>query len=147
MEQKKTKIFLVDDNQHFRQAVKEFLEGNGNFEVIGEASNGETFLKLVENLEPAVILMDLVMPIMDGISASKTRLKNKPNDKIIALSMYSDTLYVKQIAEAGFSGYVMKENVFKEIFNAIETVLRNDFFFFNSDCKDNVNFNPNFLTL
>ncbi len=81
MENKKVNILLVDDNPHFRKAIKEILEMHSDFKVIGEANNGREMLEFICNESPDITIMDVFMPVMDGVEASKKTHEQFPNKK------------------------------------------------------------------
>ena len=91
------KVIIVDDSRIFREGLKFFIQENSNWQVISEASNGQEFLEL-NNLHLAdIVLIDIEMPVMDGIEATKKVLWQHPNLKIIAITMYMDKVYLKQL--------------------------------------------------
>lgn len=124
------KIIIVDDHKFFRKSLKTFFSYNDKYEVIGEASNGEEFLKLLENELPDVVFMDVRMPVMDGIEATKivTNIYEK-EFKIIALTMHEEFEYLKGMIEAGISGYLYKNSMSDQLESAIDTVLGGDMYF------------------
>jgi len=121
---KKIKIFIVDDHNLFRSGLKFILSQFNNLEVIGEASNGKEFLVFLENLSdlPDIILLDINMPIMNGIEATKIALKKFPNLKIIVLSMYGETEYYNTMIDLGVKGFILKDCENKDLIDAIERV-------------------------
>ncbi len=123
------KIILVDDNHPFRNALKTVLENKFNAEIIGEASCGAEFRKL-DNLHSAdVILMDVMMPDVDGITLTMESLWFNPKLKFIAITMHYDNVYLTTLMEAGFKGCVFKSNIFSEIAEAITKVSAGRLFF------------------
>lgn len=120
---KALKVILVDDNEPFRNALKNLLMNKFHVEVIAEASCGAEFNEL-KNLHFAdVILMDVMMPDIDGITLTKKALWANNHLKFIAITMHYDRVYLTSLIEAGFRGCVFKSNIFNEISNAIETVM------------------------
>lgn len=123
------KIILTDDNDPFRSALKNILTNKFNAEIIGEASNGTEFRSL-KNLHLAdVILMDVMIPDVDGITLTKETLWLQPKLKFIAITMHYDKVYLTTLMEAGFKGCVFKSNIFSEIDNAISTVISGNLYF------------------
>jgi DNA-binding NarL/FixJ family response regulator len=122
------KIILVDDHQLVRESLRALLEKELGMQVIAEAGDGETAVQLVREHLPDVILMDVAMPGSDGIGATKRITSEFPCIKVIALSMYSNKLFVMDMFEAGASGYLLKECASRELKDAIHTVLRNEIY-------------------
>ena len=115
----KIKILIVDDHQMFRDGLKALLALQNDVEVVGEAQNGQEAVVLSRDLCPDIILMDVNMPVMDGVEATRRIIAETPDMKILALSMYSDNSFVKGIMRAGALGYIMKGGDFEEISGAI----------------------------
>lgn len=109
----KHKIVVVDDHPVIRNGMKLMLNSMGHSEVVGEASNGQEFLKLLETKEVDIALMDIKMPVMNGLDATKIATERFPNLKVIALSMFEEEEYVVKMIEAGAKGYLLK-NVDKD---------------------------------
>lgn len=122
------KIFLVDDNQQFRENLRLYLEGHLGFEVIGEACDGDSFLA---NLQPSadVILMDINMPGINGLEAAKKGTWKNSNLKIIAVSQYKDNVDLQQLIGVGFKGFVSKTNLFTDLQKAVTTVMNGGYYF------------------
>lgn len=117
-------IIIVDDNVRFRTDLKMYIEKELHHMVIAEASNGEDFLAL-HNLQRAdVILMDIEMDRMDGFAATKEVLKNLYGLKIIAITMHSERMILRQLIEVGFRGCVFKSDIFKSLSTAINNVCK-----------------------
>lgn len=118
----KTTVLLVDDHKIFRDGLRTLIEKEG-MEVVGEAENGRKTIKLAEKLLPNVIIMDVSMPDMNGIEATRKIISEMPQVKVIALSMHSDRRFVLGMLEAGASGYLLKDCAFGELASAIKQVL------------------------
>jgi len=118
-------ILLVDDHSITREGLCALLEKEPNFTVIRQAENGRVALKMARQYKPDVIVMDINMPDLNGIDATRQILSEIPEAKIIALSMYSDRSYIKGMLQAGVSGYLLKNCAFDELTKAIETVYKN----------------------
>jgi len=125
----RTRIILVDDHQLFRNGLKMLLEASPEFEIAGEASNGEEFLRLVRNCAADIVLMDINMPEMDGIEATKRGLKLCPTIAVIALSMYGEEEYYYKMVDAGAKGFVLKDSDISEVKDAILTVRKGGSYF------------------
>jgi DNA-binding NarL/FixJ family response regulator len=125
----KIKIIIADDHQLFRNGLKILLNAFPDFEVTGEASNGEEFLKLLKITQADIALMDINMPVMDGIEATKEGLKTRPDIYIIALSMYGDEEYYYKMVDAGAKGFLLKDSDISEVREAILTVKKGGSFF------------------
>jgi len=127
----KIKIIIVDDCLMFQRVMKEVLVKEINCEIIGEASNGEEFL-LLDNIHVAdIILMDIKMPKLNGFETAKKVTYLYPNAKLIAVTMFSEKIYLDQIVKAGFKGGILKSNFFNNISPAIERVMSGHFYFAN----------------
>lgn len=118
----KIKIFLVDDHNLFREGLKFLLSGNELISEIYEAENGKELLKNVLNVKPDIILMDIEMPEMNGIEATKETLKIYPEAKIIALSMYANENFYSEMIDAGAKGFLLKNSKFEDVKKAIADV-------------------------
>jgi DNA-binding NarL/FixJ family response regulator len=116
------KILLADDHKIVRDGLRAMIAGHPDLEVVAEAENGRTALHLVKQLSPDIVIMDISMPDLNGIEATRHIVADAPRVKIIALSMHSDGHYVKELFKAGASGYLLKECAFEELANAIHTV-------------------------
>jgi DNA-binding NarL/FixJ family response regulator len=118
----KPKIILVDDHAIFRQGIKAMLTVEGIADVIGEAANGKEFLGLLETLNPDLVLMDIAMPVMNGIDATKKAIEIKPGLKILALTAFGEDEYYNKMIEAGVKGFIQKNSDITELEQAITTV-------------------------
>jgi two-component system, NarL family, response regulator NreC len=98
------------------------LEKDFELEVVGEAHNGQVAVELTHELVPDIIVMDIGMPVMNGIEATEQIIKNQPNAKVIGLSMHSDRRFASSMIGAGASGYLFKDCAFDELVNAIHAV-------------------------
>jgi len=116
------KILLADDHKIVRDGLKSLIKKEVGMEVIGEADNGRKTVQLARDLEPEIIIMDISMPDLNGIEATRQIVADSPDVKIIALSMHSDKRYVKGVLSAGASGYLLKDSAFEELVEAIRTV-------------------------
>jgi len=128
---KKYKIAIVDDHDILRDGLKFTLSQINFAEIIGEARNGIEFLELMKTISPDVVLMDIAMPEMDGIEATKEILKTMPDLKIIALTMFDNEEYYFKMVTAGAVGFVLKKSSIDELEKAIITVADGDNYFSN----------------
>lgn len=119
-----TRIVVADDHDLVRMGIVRMLSDVPNFEVVGEARSGEEAVNLVRTMQPCVVLMDVKMPGIGGLEATRKVLQSSPSTKVIAVTAIADDLYSDRILKAGASGYVTKDTGFHEILKAIETVLR-----------------------
>ena len=119
------KVLLVDDHRIMREGLRSLIEKQPGMEVVAESDNGRTALRLTRKLKPNVIVMDINMPDMNGITATRQIVAEFPDVKIIAFSMHSDRQFVVEMLKAGVSGYLLKNSAFEELANAIRTVASN----------------------
>ncbi len=115
----KLRIYIVDDHTLFREGLKFLLSKSELISEIHEASNGIEILKNISTIDPDIILMDIEMPELNGIDATKEILELMPDAKIIALSMYSDEIYYSEMIEAGAKGFLLKNSKFEDVMKAI----------------------------
>jgi len=117
------KIILADDHKIVRQGLRTMLESEADIEVIGEADDGRMAVRLARELSPQVIIMDVGMPDLNGIEATRQVLAESPGVKVIGLSMHCDRRFVMNMLKAGASGYLLKDSAFEELATAIRMVL------------------------
>ncbi len=125
----KMKVILVDDKLVYRNAIKTLLQKLGDVDIIAEASNGKEFLNLLDTCDPDLVFIDIEMPEMNGIEATKEALKINPSLVIIGLSMYDNKKYVNDLIEAGARGYLLKLSDNAQIFSQILQNPRAEVFF------------------
>ena len=118
-----TKILLADDHTILREGLRSLIDGLPDMEVIGEAGNGREAVQVAVQKRPDVVVMDVNMPDLNGIEATRQLLKELPDVKVIGLSMYSDKRFVAGMLSAGASGYMLKSNAFDELSSALKTVI------------------------
>ncbi len=123
--QKKVRILVADDHTVLRQGLTQLLSQEPDFEIVGEAANGVEAIDLAEKLQPDVILMDLGMPVMDGIEATRIIHQASPKIRIIWLSMYLKQDVGKDIVNAGAVGFVSKSEPKKQLLKVIRSSLKN----------------------
>ncbi|MDX1906108.1 MAG: response regulator transcription factor [Bacteroidia bacterium] len=122
-------IGLVDDHQLFRQGIRSILEQVQHFQIVLEADNGQSYLDQLAVTVPDVVLLDLEMPVMDGLSALAITREAYPSLKTIILSMHQDDGLMAHLMERGANGYLLKDSTSHELVTAIESVLIQGFFF------------------
>lgn len=119
------KVLLADDHEIFLDGLQAMLQKQPNIEVVGVASNGAECIKITEATNPDIILTDIMMPVMDGIAATKYLTEHHPGVRIIALSMFDQDNLIVDMLEAGASGYLLKNAHKSEILDAIRSVYQN----------------------
>jgi len=117
------RILLVDDHRVLREGLRSLLERQAEMTVVGEAGDGRAALRLVRELKPDLVIMDVNMEGVDGIDATRLITQDYPGTKVVALSMYLRKTFVAEMFKSGASGYLLKESAFAEIVEAIKTVL------------------------
>ena len=128
MQSQKIKVGLADDHTILRHGLESIIKQEQDIEVIGEASNGIETLKLVETKRPDILILDIAMPKLNGIEATKHIKRDFPETKIIILSMYDDQEYIYELFSCGISGYLSKESVSQDLITAIRLVFKGDFY-------------------
>jgi DNA-binding NarL/FixJ family response regulator len=122
MPAKKTTILLADDHAVVRRGFKMILAAQWDMEVLAEASNGREAVELAEELQPDVCVMDVSMPELNGIEATRRLVRVAPKTRVLALSMHKDAVYVREILRAGARGYLLKDSGETEFLNAVRAV-------------------------
>lgn len=123
------KLAIAEDHQALIDGMKVFLEYEDDIKIVGEASNGDRLLDIVRSKKPDVVLTDIRMPVMDGITAARHIKKEFPNCKIIAFSMFEQDEAIHQMQEAGASGYILKNSSLKKVIEAIRVVHKGETYF------------------
>jgi DNA-binding NarL/FixJ family response regulator len=113
---------IADDHQLFREGLVNLLSDTNDIEIVGQACDGKEAIEMAEKLTPEIVIMDIGMPIYNGIEAASILKKKFPEMKIIALSMHSEKHYVKEMLEAGASGYLFKNCTYQQLIEGIHTV-------------------------
>ena len=119
------KVLIADDHQIVREGLRSMLEKEPGIIVVGEAEEGRTTLRLARELTPDVIIMDVAMPDLNGIEATRQIVAEFPAIKVIALSMHDDRRFVLHMIKAGAKGYLLKDSAFKDLAKAIRVVVAN----------------------
>ena len=117
------KIILADDHRLFREGLRALLEKEADFEVVGEAGNGRTALELAAELRPDVVVMDISMPDLNGMEATRQIIQCVANTKVVGLSIHSDKRFVEGMLKAGASGYLLKDSTHKELAQAVRAAI------------------------
>jgi len=125
---KPIRILLADDHTIVRQGLARLLEEQPDLQIVGEAINGQAAVDKALELVPDIIIMDIAMPLLNGIEAAKRVRKILPDCKIIILSMYSHEHYIHQLLETGISGYLLKDSSGQDIIKAIRVAMKNETF-------------------
>ncbi|MBI4464793.1 MAG: response regulator transcription factor [Acidobacteria bacterium] len=123
------RILLADDHRIVRQGLRRILEEHPQIEVVAEASDGREAVQLAQEKKPDVVVMDIAMPHLNGMEATRQILRRLPSTKVLVLSMYSDESYVVQVLEAGAKGYLLKDSADTELVQAVQAVRNGKSFF------------------
>jgi two-component system response regulator NreC len=119
---KRIRILLADDHAVVRQGFKMILDAEPDMEIVGEAGNGRDAVSLAEELRPDVVIMDVAMPELNGIEATRRLAASAPHVRVLALSMHKDSVYVREILRAGARGYLLKDSGAVDLLRAVRTV-------------------------
>ncbi len=125
----KIKVFIVDDHLLFRNGLKLLIDSQTDMTVCGEAPNGKQFIEQLDSIKPDVILMDISMPVMDGIEATEIAMKKNNSLNIIALSMFGEEDYYYRMINVGAKGFLLKNSDIAEVTEAIKQVYAGNNFF------------------
>ena len=129
------RIVIADDHEVFRRGLISLFEPQPGWSVIGEAENGEQAVQMVTQRQPDIAILDLRMPVMDGLEATREMMKLTPKPRILILTMYADKQLVHDLLEAGAKGYVMKADAGRYLITAMETVMEGKLFFTTTVCE------------
>ncbi len=122
----KIRILLADDHAVVRQGFKMILAAQPDMEIVGEAGNGREAVDLAGQLQPDVIVMDVAMPELNGIEATRRVADLSPRSRVLALSMHKDSVYVREILRAGARGYLLKDSISSDLLAAVRAVARGE---------------------
>lgn len=122
-------VLLAEDHMVVRQGLKAMLEAEGDIKVVGEAENGRQAVELAHNLHPDVVIMDIAMPLLNGLEATRQILKARPGTRIILLSAHKDDAYIEQASTLGAVGYLIKQTSLDALAKVIRQVYRGRVFF------------------
>ncbi|MFA4853536.1 MAG: response regulator transcription factor [Bacteroidales bacterium] len=120
--EKVVEIMIVDDHEIFRKGLVMVINKLKDVKVIAEARNGEEFLNMLDKIKPELVLMDIQMPVMNGIDATKAALQKYPNLKIVALSMFGEEEYLQNMVDAGVKGFLLKNISKEDLYRAIQLI-------------------------
>jgi two-component system, NarL family, response regulator NreC len=120
------RILLADDHAVVRQGFKMILNAQPDMEIVGEAGNGREAVDLAEKLKPDVVVMDVAMPELNGIEATRRVVQSTPHARVIALSMHKDSVYVREVLRAGARGYLLKDSGAGDLVSAVRAIARGE---------------------
>jgi two-component system, NarL family, response regulator NreC len=123
---KRIRILLADDHAVVRQGFKMILQAQPDMEIVGEAGNGREAIELSEKFKPDVVVMDVAMPELNGIEATRRVTASAPHVRVIALSMHKDSVYVREVLRAGARGYLLKDSGSDDLVSAVRAVARGE---------------------
>jgi DNA-binding NarL/FixJ family response regulator len=126
MQPKKTRVLLADDHALVRQGFRMILGSQEDFVVVGEAANGLEAVELAQELQPEVVVIDVSMPELNGIEATRRIGEVSPRSRVIALSMHKDAVYVREMLRAGARGYLLKDAMDTDLIGAVRAVARGE---------------------
>jgi DNA-binding NarL/FixJ family response regulator len=126
---KRTTVLLAEDHMIVREGFRKMLELEDDFEVVGEAEDGRQAVAMVGKLRPAVVLMDIAMPMLNGLEATRQVLKTFPATKVVILSAHNDDAYVKNASDSGAVGFLLKQTSAHDVCRAIREVQKGNTFF------------------
>lgn len=122
----KIRVLLADDHTILRDGIRSLLEDETDMEVIGEAEDGHMAVKLVKQLDPDVVLMDIAMPLLNGLEATRQIKRDNPQSKVLILTMHENEEYIRQLLAVGAMGYILKDAAARELLGAIRAVHRGE---------------------
>src|SRR5881409_2367456 len=125
----KITVLLADDHTLVRQGFRALLEAEPDLAIVGEAETGRQAVQLAKKLRPDVVLMDIAMPLLNGLEATRQIIRQVPSSKVLVLSSYSDDEYVHQLTEAGAAGYLLKQTAAGDLIKAVREARKGNAFF------------------
>jgi DNA-binding NarL/FixJ family response regulator len=126
---KKTRLLIADDHSIVRDGLRSLFRGTKEFSIVGEAADGETAVRYATIMKPDVAILDISMPVLNGVEATRRIKQKHPNMKVLILTIHEDEEYVYQIIRAGANGYMLKNAEKKEILGAVRAVVEGEAFF------------------
>lgn len=118
------RLLIADDHKIMREGLKSLVEKESDITVVGEAETGKTTVSMVQKLSPHIVVMDIAMPDLNGIEATRKIIKTNPNVKIVALSAHADQHFIREMMTAGASAYILKDTAYEELTRAIREVMK-----------------------
>ena len=125
----KVRVLIADDHTLVREGLRALLRTEPDIEIVGEAETGREAVQLATTLKPDVVLIDIAMPLLSGLEATRQIARQAPSSRVLILSSYSDDDYVHQLAEAGGAGYLLKQAAFADVIRAIREAIKGNTFF------------------
>ncbi|OFW04307.1 MAG: DNA-binding response regulator [Acidobacteria bacterium RIFCSPLOWO2_02_FULL_68_18] len=125
----KLRILLADDHTVVRQGLRKVLEVRPDWEVVAEAGDGREAVRQAEELEPDVAILDITMPLLNGVEATRQIVRRSPSTRVLVLTMHADEAYVNQILQAGATGYLLKDSADVDLIQAVSAVSKGKSFF------------------
>ena len=119
---RKIRVLLADDHTILRDGIRALLEDQQDIEVIGEAEDGQTAVKMAAQLDPDIVIMDIAMPLLNGLEATRHIRRDSPQVKVLILTMHENEEYIRQVLAAGAFGYVLKDAAARDLMGAIRAV-------------------------
>ena len=126
MHPRKITILLADDHSVVRQGFRRILESQPDMQIVGEAANGRQAIEQATKLLPDVVVMDVAMPELNGIEATRRLMESSPRSRVLALSMHKDAVYVREILRAGARGYLLKDAIDADLLAAVRSVAKGE---------------------
>ena len=123
---KKVRILIADDHTILREGIRSLLDGEPDIHVVGEAEDGRSAVKLACQLLPDIVLMDIAMPLLNGLEATRQIRQGCPHAKVLILTMHENEEYIRQALASGAMGYILKDATARELLDAIHTVQRGE---------------------
>lgn len=120
------RVLLADDHRILREGIRALIEDQGDMEVVGEAEDGQATVKMVAQLQPDVVVMDIAMPMLNGLEATRQIRRDFPQVKVLILTMHENEEYIRQVLAAGALGYVLKDAAARDLLGAIRTVYQGE---------------------
>ena len=120
------RVLLADDHRILREGIRALIEDQEDMEVIGEAEDGQATVKMVAQLQPDVVVMDIAMPLLNGLEATRQIRRDFPQVKVLILTMHENEEYIRQVLAAGALGYVLKDAAARDLLGAIRTVYQGE---------------------